>query len=287
MTMQHGFVRRWRCWWGWLLCCAMLPACDAQPADGKPVVRLWLDAPVREVARLSSYRFPPGFEQGVPGNELITTPHVVVIDDPGLSLRFEDAGTLPSLASSIGYSVRLENDEPPSCIKYFGLSPLPNYVPLEAALAKAREIQDALLSQNFEVVAQPWRNRFDAQWEAAPAHLDAFEDLLPAFLNSAFYVKDATVFRTAKGRIDVELSLVNARRKWGSRTNRADHPIALPMDSQRSQYEQQHMTREDLLREPVYTLRLTIGPSLQWQKKQRAIPRSELMQMDPRSVPGR
>ena len=118
----------------------MLPACDAAALGAKPTIRLWLDAPVSDVVAGSTYPFTDDFKSGGAAGGMITTPHVLVIDEPGFALRFEDAGGLPSLPTTIGHSYRHDASDPPSRVKYFGVHPLPDYVQLRAALAKAREL---------------------------------------------------------------------------------------------------------------------------------------------------
>ena len=130
-------------------------------------------------------------------------------------------------------------------------------------------MRDALLAQGFVVETRPWKDRFNANWEAAPTHLDAFEDLEAAFLNSAFYAKRASVFDMSKGKLNVELLLINGRRLWGSRTDRTDDMNA-PAEK-RAAKEASSMGRQDLLAEPVYSLELSVGPSNEWMKQ-----RSEL-----------
>ena len=252
----------------------MLPACDAAALGAKPTIRLWLDAPVSDVVAGSTYPFTDDFKSGGAAGGMITTPHVLVIDEPGFALRFEDAGGLPSLPTSIGHSYRHDASDPPSRVQYFGVHPLPDYVQLRTALAKARELRDALLAQGFTPLARRWQSRFTAEWEAAPASLDRFEDMEEAFLSSAFFAKSANVFDLVKGRINVELGIVNGRRKWGRRVDRSDNPTLLV--AERARKEAQTMSRADLLAEKSYSLELSVGPTNEWRHVQRALPRAEL-----------
>lgn len=253
---------------------AMLPACDADKPSARPTIRLWLDAPVSEVTAGSTYAFSRDFANGSAAGGLITTPHVLVIDEPGFSLRFEEAGGLPSLPTSIGHSYRHDANDPPSWVAHFAVHPLPEYVTLRNALGKAKELREVLLAQGFAPVARSWQSRFTAEWEAAPASLDRFEDLEEAFLSSRFFAKSANVFNLEKGRINVELQLVNARRKWGSRVDLSDRP-SMPA-VQRAEQEAQTMSRSDLLAEKSYALKFSVGPTVNWRRSQRAIPRGQL-----------
>ena len=253
-----------------LLGAGLLEGCNfVNAATEKPKIQLRLDAPVSEVQANSSYQFPSEFLEGVPGKEFITVPHVLVYQDDTLTLRIDDAGGLRTLPTNIGYSVRVEPTAPESTVNYIGVHVLPDYSPLPVALARARALRDALLAQGFVVETRPWKDRFNANWEAAPTHLDAFEDLEAAFLNSAFYAKRASVFDMSKGKINVELLLINGRRLWGSRTDRTDDMNA-PAEK-RAAKEASSMGRQDLLAEPVYSLELSVGPSNEWMKQ-----RSEL-----------
>lgn len=258
--------RRQTLWGMSLLSTGLLEGCNfVDAATQKPLIQLRLDAPVSEVQAHSSYKFAPEFLQGIPGKEFITVPHVLVYQDETLTLRIDDAGGLSTLATSIGYATRLEPTDPESTVNYFSVHVLLDYSPLSVALERARSLRDALLAQRFVAQTRRWQSRFDANWEAAPAHLDAFEDLEPAFLNSAFYAKSASVFDMSKDKLNVELRLVNGRRKWGSRTDRTDDMHA-PAEK-RAAKEAGSMGRQDLLTEPVYSLKLSFGPTDEWQKQ--------------------
>lgn len=111
-----------------------------------PTIRLWLDAPVEEVARLSTYSFPPEFLQGEPGKEVVTAPHVLAIEEPGFVMQFNVQGLVPALATRVSYAVRLSKKDPPSFIQSVTVHPLPGYVKLRAALAKAAELRQDLLA---------------------------------------------------------------------------------------------------------------------------------------------
>jgi hypothetical protein len=203
--------------------------------------------------------------QGIPGKESITVPHVLVYQDETLTLRIEEAGGLRTLPTRIGYATRLEPTDPESTINYFSVHVLPDYAPLPVVLERARSLRDTLLAQGFVAQTRRWQDRFNANWEAAPARLDAFEDLEPAFLDSAFYAKRASVFDVSKSKLNVELRLVNGRRLWGSRTDRTDDMHA-PAEK-RAAKEAGSMSRKDLLEEPVYSLELSFGPTNEWQKQ--------------------
>lgn len=142
---------------------------------------------------------------------------------------------------------------------------LPNYSPLPVALERARVLRDALLTQGFVVQERNWKKRFDGIWEAAPPHLDAFDDLEPAFLNSKFYLKDATVFTMLRNHLRVELAMINGRRKWGSRTDSTDSSSS-PAE-ERAAKEARSMSQQDLRSESVYSLELSIGPTDEWAKQ--------------------
>ena len=231
----------------------------------KLVIQLRLDAPVSEVQAHSTYKFATEFLQGIPGKEFITVPHVLVYHDETLSLRIEDAGGVRSMATNLGYEVRFDPTEPESTINHFGVHVLPDYSPLPVALERARVLRDTLLAQGFAIQHRPWQSRFAANWKAAPTQLDSFDDLEPAFLNSAFYVKDATVFTMMKSHLRVELAMINGRRKWGSRTDSTDR-ISTPAQ-ERAAAEARSMTRQELLSEPVYALKLSVGPTDEWRKR--------------------
>lgn len=239
-------------------------------SEGAPVLRLWLDAPVEEVARLSTFRLPGELRRGIPGKEFITTPHVLWIDEPGFALRFDVAGNIPSLATQIGYSFHQTDADPPPSIEYFTVHPLPDYVRLDAVLAKAKEIRQSLLTQGFKEENQSVQNRFNAEWEAAPAGVDRFEGLEAAFLSTRFFAKSATAFSMTKGRYAVNLRLINGRRRWGSREDRTDMPYQ-PV-SERIERELQRMTEEDLREESVYSLQFSVGPTNDWASKRKPMP---------------
>lgn len=249
-----------------LMSVALLEGCDSvmDKAD-KPVVQLRLDAPVSEVQAHSTYKFASEFLQGIPGKEFITAPHVLVYQDETLTLRVEDAGGVRTMPTNLGYAVRLDPAEPESTINYLSVHALADYSPLPVALEHARELRDALLMQGFIVQERHWKKRFDGVWEAAPQHLDAFDDLEPAFLNSTFYLKDATVFTLLKNHLRVELAMINGRRKWGSRTDPTD--ISSNPAEERATKEASSMTQKDLRAEPVYSLVLSIGPTDEWAKQ--------------------
>lgn len=255
--------RRQTLWGMSLLSTGLLEGCNfVDAATQKPLIQLRLDAPVSEVQAHSSYKFPPEFLQGIPSKEFITVPHVLVYQDDTLTLRIDNAGGLHTLPTSIGYATRLESTDPESTVNYFSVHVLPDYAPLPVALARARALRDMLLAQGFVTRTRPWQSRFDANWEAAPARLDAFEDLESAFLDSVFYVKDATVFTMTKNHLRVELAMINGRRKWGSRADRTDDMHA-PAEK-RAAKEVGSMGRQDLLAEPVYSLKLSVGPTNEW-----------------------
>lgn len=232
----------------------------------KPVIQLCLDATVSEVQAHSTYQFAPEFMQGIPGKEFITVPHVLIYQDDTLTLRIEEAGGLRTLPTLIGYASRLSPQDPESIINYLTVHILNDYVALRVALDRARKLQDELLAQGFSVQKLTWGERFDARFEAAPANPDVLENLEAAFLNSSFFAKSVTVFRMQKGHLDIELSLTNGRRKWGSRTDRTDSVWGSRDD--RAAKEARSMSQQDLLKEPSYSLELGIGPTDEWWDKQ-------------------
>lgn len=243
------------------------------PAD-VPVIRLWLDAPVDEVAGSSTYRLPPEFLKGIPGKEIVAGPHVLLVDEPGFVLRFNVAGIAPSLATRISYSVRHVASDPTSFIQSFVVHPLPDYVRLDVALAKAKELRQMLLAQDFKEEARSVKDRFTAEWEAAPAGADRFEGLEAAFLSSKFFAKSGSAFSMTKGRNLVNLRLVNGRRKWGSREDRSDLTY-LPV-AERIRREVERMSESDLRSEAVYSLEFSVGPTIEWQDKRTVMPRTKL-----------
>lgn len=241
--------------------------------QGAPVLRLWLDAPLEDVARLSTFRLPDEVLRGIPGKEFITTPHVLWIDEPGFTLRFHVAGNIPSLFTQLGYSVCLTGADPPPVIEYVTVHPLPDYVRLDAALVKAKEIRESLLTQGFKEEMDSLQNRFTAEWDTAPAGADRFEGLEAAFLNTRFFARSATAFRMTKGRYAVNLRLINGRRRWGSREDRSDLTLLL---AERIERELQRMSEKDLRNEAVYSLQFTVGPTNDWSTKRKPIPRATL-----------
>ncbi len=258
--------RRQALWGISLLGITSLEGCDfANAMTKKTVIQLRLDAPVSEVQSHSTYQFPPEFMQGIPGKEFITVPHVLIYQDDTLTLRIEEAGGLRTLATMISYSVRQEQQDPESIIDHFRVHILNDYVALRVALDCAKKLQDELLAQGFSIQKRTWTQRFTARFKAAPPNLDALEDLEPAFLNSSFFAQSANVFEMQKGHLNIELSLTNGRRKWGSRTDKTDDSTG-PLDV-RAAKEAQSMSQQDLLKEPCYSLELSIGPTNEWLNK--------------------
>lgn len=253
----------------------LLQACNfMDTTTQKSLIQLRMDATVSEVQAHSSFKFSKGFLQGIPGSEFIIEPHILVYRDDSLALRIEDAGGLPSLPTSIGYSARSELSDPESIIKYLSVHLLPKHSPLPVAVERARALRDMLLEQGFVLEVRSWKDRFNnANWEAVPDKLDAFEDLEPAFLNSLFFAKSATVFAYEKGRLLLELRLTNARRRWGRRTDNMDD-LYKP-DEIRGAEEAASMGRQELLTEPVYSLELSIGPTNEWMDQ-----RADLMEAE-------
>lgn len=253
-------MRREALWGTLLLGIALLEGCKfVNVMTEKPVIRLRLNAGVSEVQMHSTYQFAREFMQGIPGKEFITAPHVLIYQDDTLKLRIEEAGGLRTLPTLIGYSVRHETQDPESTIKYVTVHILPDYVPLRVALDRAMKLRDELAAQGFRAQNRAWETRFNARFKAAPPNLDAFEDLEPAILNSMFFVKSANVFEMQKGSLNIELSITNGRRKFGSRTDETDDRMA-PVE-ERAAKEAQTFSQKDLLAEPSYSLELSIGPT--------------------------
>lgn len=239
-----------------------------------PVIRLWLDAPVDEVARLSTYRLPSEFLQGEPGKEAVRTPHVLAIEEPGFPLHFNVHGVVPALATRISYFMRLSQQDPPSFIQSVAVYPLPGYVTLGAALSKAAELRKDLLAQGFKEHVRSVKERFDAEWASAPPGAEGFAGLETAFLSSRFFAKSGSAFLMTKGRNLVNLRVVNGRRKWGSRYDRTDIPY-LPVQD-RMHREIQHMDQQALRDEAVYMLEFSVGPTDEWQPVRRLLRKAEL-----------
>lgn len=231
----------------------------------KPVIQLRMDQRVSEVQAQSTFKFSSGFLDGNPGLEFVTVPHLLIYQDDFLKVRIEDAGGLSTLATRISTTTILDVGDPEATINSLVVHLLPDYAPLPVAIKRARALRDELVAQGFVFNQRPWKSRFRAIIKSAPKSLDAFEDLEPAFLSSAFFVEEATVFDMSKGKIRLEVSLVNGRRRWGSRIDSTD--TALDSPEVRAAKEVQAMSRDDLLSEPSYTLRLAIGPTNEWRSK--------------------
>ena len=92
-------------------------------------------------------------------------------------------------------------------------------------------------------------------------------------MNSAFYAKRASVFDMSKGKLHVELQLINGRRLWGSRTDSTDRSSS-PAE-ERAAAEALSMTRQELLSEPVYSLKLSVGPTNEWLKEREGVREAE------------
>lgn len=244
----------------------LLSGCNlVNDTDTKPVIQLRLDAPVSEVQAYSTYKFPQEFLHGIPGREFVLVPHIFIYKDDTLSLRIEDAGGLETLGTHINYDTQHGSADLESIVNHCSVHVLPDYSTLQVALERVGKLRNELLTQKFLIEESSWKNRFDANWEAAPPRLDSFQDIKEAFVDSAFFVKSATILVFKKDDLRVELKLINGRRKWGSRTDSTDRPSFPAQD--RAAKEARTMSRQDLLAEASYSLMLNIGPTDAWMKK--------------------
>ena len=93
-------------------------------------------------------------------------------------------------------------------------------------------------------------------------HVDAIGDLESVFTDTAFFAAEGNAFDMSKGRLRVQATIINGRRRWGSRTDPEDS-AQLPVKT-RAAKERATLNHADLLSEPSYSLQVTICPTDEW-----------------------
>lgn len=230
--------------------------------EGKPVIRLALDAPVSTVQAKSSLHFPLEFMRGDPAFDRVEVPHILIYEDSTLMLRLPDAGGLRTLATNIATSPPHPQQGREPTVYAIGAYALPDYSTLSSVVKRMREIQAELSAQGFALNPRPWQSRFRADFKHSPAHLDTLNNLEAVFIDSAFFAEEANAFDMTKGRLRVEATIVNGRRRWGSRVDRTDS-VQNPVET-RAAKEIATMSKAELLAEPSYSLKISIGPTDAW-----------------------
>jgi len=225
----------------------------------KSVIRLHIGQHLREVQAESQYMFSENFLDCKNGGEFITVPHTLIYQDDDFNFQVEGAGALESLPTSIGCSIRLTHADPDSVVENITVFVLPGYGSLSAAIKRASKIKNEFLAQGFIQNERTPMSRFTAILKNAPASLDSLEDVESAFLSSAFFAQSVTVLDMSKQKIHLELTLTNARRKWGARSGGQTMEF-LDAPETRALKEARDMNEKDLIAEESYSLKLSIGP---------------------------